>query len=98
MQYPGAPLTVGDTGEAVAYYSVLLARIAYYYDAVRSPGLTADYTDALADATRSFQTLVGLPVTGEVDADTWTAAEAVSLALLTGALQAGAPLRANKEG
>ena len=98
MQYPGAPLTVGDMGEAVAYYSVLLARIAYYYDAVRSPGLTADYTDALADATRSFQTLVGLPVTGEVDADTWTAAEAVGLALLTGALQAGAPLRANKEG
>ena len=90
MSYPGAPLEVGSAGEAVNYYSVLLARIAYYFPAVSSPGVTAAYTEALAEGTRSFQQLVQLPATGRVDADTWTAAEALGIALLTGALDASA--------
>ena len=90
MSYPGAPLEVGSAGEAVNYYSVLLARIAYYFPAVSSPGVTAAYTDALAEGTRSFQQLVQLPATGRVDADTWTAAEALGIALLTGALDVSA--------
>ena len=90
MAYPGAPLEVGSAGEAVNYYSVLLARIAYYFPAVSSPGVTAAYTEALAEGTRSFQQLVQLPATGRVDADTWTAAEALGIALLTGALDVSA--------
>ena len=90
MSYPGAPLEVGSAGEAVNYYSVLLARIAYYFPAVSSPGVTAAYTEALAEGTRSFQQLVQLPATGRVDADTWTAAEALGIALLTGALDVSA--------
>ena len=40
--------------------------------------------------TRSLQQLLGLPVTGAVDDDTWEAAEGLGLALLTGALEPGA--------
>ena len=85
MEYPGSPLRVGSTGAAVLYYSILLARIAYYYDTVTSPGITYIYTPAMADDTRSLQRLLGLPETGTVDADTWTAAEALGLDLLSDA-------------
>lgn len=90
MAYPGAPLEVGSEGPAVLYYTVLLSRIAYYYNAVSSPGTGSVYTDQTAAGTRSLQHLLGLPETGEVDADTWEAAEGLGLALLTGALEPGA--------
>ena len=90
MAYPGAPLEVGSEGPAVLYYTVLLTRIAYYYNAVSSPGTSSVYTDQTAAGTRSLQHLLGLPETGEVDADTWEAAEGLGLALLTGALEPGA--------
>lgn len=90
MPYPGAPLEVGAEGDAVLYYTVLLSRIAYYYDTVPSPGSQSFYTQEVETATRSLQHLLGLPETGEVDADTWEAAEGLGLALLTGALEPGA--------
>ena len=90
MAYPGAPLEVGSEGPAVLYYTVLLTRIAYYYNAVSSPGTGSVYTHQTAAGTRSLQHLLGLPETGEVDADTWEAAEGLGLALLTGALEPGA--------
>ena len=90
MAYPGAPLEVGSEGPAVLYYTVLLTRIAYYYNAVSSPGTGSVYTDQTAAGTRSLQHLLGLPETGEVEADTWEAAEGLGLALLTGALEPGA--------
>ena len=83
MEYPGSPLTVGTQSGAVLYYSLLLARIAYYFDSVESPGLSLVYTEAMADGTRSLQQLLSLPETGIVDANTWAAAEALSLELLT---------------
>ncbi len=89
VAYPGQPLETGSTGSAVRYYSTLLGRIAFYYDTVRSPGVTDDYDQAMEEATRSFQRLVQLPQTGIVDQNTWTAAEALSLALLAQSL----PLR-----
>ena len=99
MAYPGAPLALGAEGEAVLYYTVLLSRIAYYYDAVSSPGLLSVYTDEVETGTRSLQRFLGLPVTGTVDADTWDAAEGLGLALLTGALEPGAaPLPQPEEG
>ena len=90
MNYPGSPLVIGSTGDAVLYYTTLLARIAYYYDDVSSPGVTEEYTEDVAAGTRTLQALLGLPQTGTVDADTWTAAESLGLALLTNAISIGA--------
>ncbi len=81
LPYPGTPLTVGSSGNAVLYYALLLQRIAYYFDSVESPPLSDQYTDETAAATRSAQALLGLPQTGTADADTWTAIEALSLQL-----------------
>lgn len=81
LPYPGTPLDIGTDSSAVLYYSILLARIAYYYDSVLTPPIDTLYTDPMANATRSFQELVQLPVTGIVDANTWAAAEALSLQL-----------------
>ena len=36
LPYPGTPLAVGATGNAVLYYNLLLQRIAYYFDSVES--------------------------------------------------------------
>ena len=81
LPYPGTPLTVGSSGNAVLYYALLLQRIAYYFDSVESPPLSDQYTDETAAATRSAQQLLGLEQTGIADADTWTAVEALSLQL-----------------
>ena len=81
LPYPGTPLTVGSSGSAVLYYSLLLQRIAYYFDSVENPPLSDQYTDETAAATRSAQALLDLPQTGTANADTWTAVEALSLQL-----------------
>jgi len=82
LPYPGQPLTLGSEGEAVRYYSILLQRIAYYFDRTQAFGVTDYFDDSLQIATQSFQQFAGLEPTGTVDADTWQAAEALSLALL----------------
>ena len=89
LPYPGTALAPGSSGEAVLYYSLLLQRIAYYFDSVEPAPLAPDYTDATAAATRSAQALLGLPETGVADADTWAAVEALSLELA--ALGPGSP-------
>ena len=81
LPYPGTPLTLGADGSAVLYYTILLRRIAYYYDSVESPPLSSVYTEETANATRSVQALLELPATGVADAETWTAAETLSLQL-----------------
>ena len=81
LPYPGTALTVGSRGEAVLYYSLLLQRIAYYFDTVETPPLSSVYTPDTAAATRSVQTLLGLVPTGTADRETWTAAEGLSLQL-----------------
>ena len=81
LPYPGTPLTVGSSGNAVLYYALLLQRIAYYFDSVENPPLSDQYTDETAAATHSAQQLLGLEQTGIADADTWTAVEALSLQL-----------------
>ena len=81
LPYPGTPLTVGSSGSAVLYYSLLLQRIAYYFTSVVSPPLSDQYTDETAAATRSAQELLNLHETGIADAETWTAVEALSLQL-----------------
>ena len=84
LPYPGKPLTVGSEGSDVLYYTILLRRIAYYFESVEAPPLATVYTGETAAATRSAQALLGLPETGIADAETWTAVEALSLQLATG--------------
>ena len=84
LPYPGQPLTVGSEGSDVLYYTILLRRIAYYFESVEAPPLATGYTGETAAATRSAQALLGLPETGVADAETWTAVEALSLQLATG--------------
>ena len=84
LPYPGKPLMVGSEGSDVLYYTILLRRIAYYFESVEAPPLATDYTGETAAATRSAQALLGLPETGIADAETWTAVEALSLQLATG--------------
>ena len=81
LPYPGTPLTVGSDSSTVLYYTILLQRIAYYYQSVKSPPLSSQYTEETANATRSAQELLGLSQTGVADAETWTAVEALSLQL-----------------
>ena len=85
LSYPGTPLSEGSSGSDVLYYSILIDRIAYYFESVESAGQTSTFTAALTDATKSFQALLGLPVTGIVDEATWNNAEALSLTLLANA-------------
>mgnify|MGYP002614102890 CR=1 FL=1 len=106
LPYPGKPLTVGSEGSDVLYYTILLRRIAYYFESVEAPPLATGYTGETAVATRSAQALLGLPETGIADAETWTAVEALSLQLATGmpnpdrdaAREMAYPGRAMKEG
>ena len=106
LPYPGKPLTVGSEGSDVLYYTILLRRIAYYFESVETPPLATSYTGETAAATRSAQVLLGLPETGIADAETWTAVEALSLQLATGmpnpdrdaAREMAYPGRAMKEG
>ena len=106
LPYPGQPLTVGSEGSDVLYYTILLRRIAYYFESVEAPPLATGYTGETAAATRSAQALLGLPETGSADAETWTAVEALSLQLATGmpnpdrdaAREMAYPGRAMKEG
>ena len=106
LPYPGKPLTVGSEGSDVLYYTILLRRIAYYFESVEAPPLATSYTGETAAATRSAQALLGLPETGIADAETWTAVEALSLQLATGmpnpdrdaAREMAYPGRAMKEG
>lgn len=85
LPYPGTPLTIGTVSREVFYYTTLLTRIGYYFDAVEAPGETDTYDAQVAAATRSFQELIGIPATGIADADTWTAVEALSVVLLSDA-------------
>ena len=106
LPYPGKPLTVGSEGSDVLYYTILLRRIAYYFESVEAPPLATGYTGETAAATRNAQALLGLPETGIADAETWTAVEALSLQLATGmpnpdrdaAREMAYPGRAMKEG
>ena len=106
LPYPGQPLTVGSEGSDVLYYTILLRRIAYYFESVEAPPMATSYTGETAAATRSAQALLGLPETGIADAETWTAVEALSLQLATGmpnpdrdaAREMAYPGRAMKEG
>ncbi len=71
--YPGYPLDEGMTNDAVRYlqeYLNVIAKALPEVPAVEESGSFDSETDA---SVRAFQKLVGLPVTGRVNARTWEA-------------------------
>jgi peptidoglycan hydrolase-like protein with peptidoglycan-binding domain len=69
--WPGYDLTLGSTGDKVRQIQEQLARIAKNYPAI--PVIDADgiYGPKTKAAVEKFQSIFGLPVTGEVDYKTW---------------------------
>ena len=69
-EYPDA-LTQGNRGEKVRLLQYMLATLAEYIDQI--PPVTVDgiFGPSTADAVRSAQGWLGLPVSGVVDARTW---------------------------
>lgn len=69
--WPGYTLTTGATGEKVRQMQEQINVIAGAYPAI--PKVTADgiYGPATSEAVRTFQSVFGLPATGETDYKTW---------------------------
>lgn len=69
--WPGYILTIGSSGDKVRQMQEQLNVIAGAYPAI--PRITADgvYGPATANTVRVFQSVFGLPDTGEVDYSTW---------------------------
>lgn len=72
VPYPGAPLEPEAASVfvqvALYYYNMIAA-----FDVLLEPVLITDvYTEHAVQAMREFQRTRGLPVTGVIDADTWT--------------------------
>lgn len=69
--WPGVVLTIGSSGNKVRQMQEQLNRIARAYPAL--PTITADgiYGARTQEAVEKFQSIFGLPVTGNVDFRTW---------------------------
>lgn len=68
--YPG-PLSVGDSGRAVAILQYYLGTIAFFDPTIPLQTPTGNYTEETAMLLRTFQATQGLPQTGVVDRATW---------------------------
>jgi hypothetical protein len=79
--WPGYDLTLGSTGDKVRQMQEQLARIAKNYPAI--PVIDADgiYGPKTQAAVEKFQSIFGLPVTGEVDYKTWYEISAIYVAV-----------------
>lgn len=71
ISYPGSPLVIGSTGEAVRTIQQQLNAISNNYPAI--PKLKTDgvYGEDTAEAVKTFQRIFNMPVTGVVDFATW---------------------------
>ena len=69
--WPGYTLTQGSTGEKVRQIQSQLREVSKAYPAI--PQIAADgiYGPATTSAVRKFQSVFGLPVTGDTDYRTW---------------------------
>lgn len=71
-EYP-ASIRLGEQGAKVTHLQYMLSVIAQFNPAVESPGINGVYTEATAEAVRSFQQAYSLPATGSVDRAVWDA-------------------------
>lgn len=70
-QYPGYPLTVGDSGSNVVLLQVQLNRIAVNYPAIPTIAEDGIFGEATQRAVREFQKIFNLSPDGIVGAATW---------------------------
>ena len=70
QQYPGATRE-GDSGLGVQNIQYLIAYLSQFYSAIPAVAIDGIYGSNTADAVRAVQRTFDLPITGEVDFDTW---------------------------
>ena len=70
QQYPGATKE-GDSGLGVQNIQYLIAYLSQFYSTVPAVSIDGIYGRDTADAVRAVQRTFDLPITGEVDFDTW---------------------------
>ena len=68
---PNESLIRGDSSPYLYVAQALLIVLAEIYGSIPAPQSSGILDEATADALSSFQTLSGLPVTGELDKHTW---------------------------
>ncbi len=70
--YPGSPLVVGSAGNDVIIFQRQLNRIARNYPAIPKIDITTGIFDvATQNSVKKFQEIFNIPVTGNVDKNTW---------------------------
>lgn len=69
--WPGTDLVLGSRGENVRTIQRQINRIARNYPAIPTVSVDGIYGPKTKEAVRVFQSVFGLPVTGEVDYRTW---------------------------
>jgi len=68
---PGQILRRGERHPHVYLIQAILAVLSDTYDSIGRPGCTGILDEATADALASFQMLSNLPMTGQLDKETW---------------------------
>lgn len=69
--YPTGSISKGDYGLEVQYIQYYLDVVAYFNDAIPLIAVDGAFGDTTEDAVRQFQRQYGIPITGEVDTQTW---------------------------
>jgi len=68
---PNEELKFGDTSPYLYVAQAMLIVLAQTYDSIGVPSVSGSLDEPTADALTSFQSLTGLPVTGNLDKHTW---------------------------
>lgn len=68
---PGQRIRRGERHPHINLVQAILQVLAETYESIGSPGSSGILDDATADSIMSFQQLVGLPMTGHLDKETW---------------------------
>lgn len=68
---PNEILVLGDSSPYLYIAQAMLIALAEIYGSIGSPSITGTLDSATADSLSSFQSLSGLPMTGNLDKRTW---------------------------
>jgi len=68
---PNEVLAFGESSPYLYVAQAMLFVLAKIYGSVGVPSMSGVLDNATADSLSSFQTLIGLPVTGDLDKHTW---------------------------
>ena len=68
---PGQVLCLGDSNPCIYLLQGMLTQLSHDHTAICPPNFTGVLDDSTADAIKGFQQLAGLPITGELDKNTW---------------------------